>query len=145
MQQVYHSNATTNLNIRFQLQNNSGSNSELALRFNISQQTVSKWKNRDFLEDTSSKPLKIQYALSDLEKALAISLRTSSWVSIDEVWETLLEINPKTSRSSVYRCFVKEKINKIPQEKKETAKKFKEYEPGFLHIDVTYILCILCI
>ena len=139
MQQVYHSNAKTNLNIRYQLQNNFGSNSELALRFNISQQTVSKWKNRDFLQDTSSKPLKIQYALSDLEKALAISLRTSSWVSIDEVWETLLDINPKISRSSVYRCFVKEKINKIPQEKKETAKTFKEYEPGFLHIDVTYL------
>ena len=74
MEQVYHSNAKTNLNIRYQLQNNFGSNSELALRFNISQQTVSKWKNRDFLQDTSSKPLKIQYALSDLEKALAISL-----------------------------------------------------------------------
>jgi hypothetical protein len=110
MQQVYHSNAKTNLNIRYQLQNNFGSNSELALRFNISQQTVSKWKNRDFLQDTSSKPLKIQYALSDLEKALAISLRTSSWVSIDEVWETLLDINPKISRSSVYRCFVKPKM-----------------------------------
>ena len=95
MQQVYHSNAKTNLNIRYQLQNNFGSNSELALRFNISQQTVSKWKNRDFLQDTSSKPLKIQYALSDLEKALAISLRTSSWVSIDEVWETLLDIKSK--------------------------------------------------
>jgi hypothetical protein len=35
--------------------------------------------------------------LTDLEKALAINLRTSSWVSIDEVWETLLEINPKIS------------------------------------------------
>uniref|UniRef100_UPI004047EF73 DDE-type integrase/transposase/recombinase n=1 Tax=Flavobacterium sp. TaxID=239 RepID=UPI004047EF73 len=139
MQQVYHSNAKTNLNIRFQLQNNSGSNSELALRFNISEQTVSKWKNRDFLEDSSCKPLNIHYALSDLEKALAISLRISSWVSIDEVWESLLEINPKISRSSVYRCFVKDKINQIPQEKKDKAKKFKEYDPGFLHIDVTYL------
>ena len=139
MQQVYHSNAKTNLNIRYQLQNNSGSNSELASRFSISEQTVSKWKNRDSLEDCSSKPLNIQYALSDLEKALAISLRTSSWASIDEVWESLLEINPKISRSSVYRCFVKENINKIPQEKKDIAKKFKEYEPGFVHIDVTYL------
>ena len=33
MQQVYHSHATTNLNIRYQLQSNSGSNSELASRF----------------------------------------------------------------------------------------------------------------
>jgi transposase-like protein len=83
--------------------------------------------------------LNIRYALSDLERALAISLRTSSWVSIDEVWENLLEVNPKISRSSVYRCFVKENIHQIPQEKKEKAKKFKEYEPGYLHIDVTYL------
>jgi transposase-like protein len=139
MQQVYHSNATTNLNIRYQLQNNFENNSELASRFNISKQTVSKWKNRDFLHDGSCRPLNIRYALSDLERALAISLRTSSWVSIDEVWENLLEVNPKISRSSVYRCFVKENIHQIPQEKKEKAKKFKEYEPGYLHIDVTYL------
>ena len=139
MQQVYHSNAKTNINIRFQLQNNSENNSKLASRFGISEQTVSKWKNRDSLQDASCKPLNIKYSLSDLEKALAKSLRTSSWVSIDEVWENLLEINPKISRSSIYRCFVKEKINLIPQEKKDKAKKFKEYEPGFLHIDVTYL------
>jgi transposase-like protein len=139
MQQVYHSNAKTNLNIRYELQNNSGTNSELASRFKISEQTVSKWKNRDFLKDASSKPLNIQYALSDLEKTLAISLRTSSWASIDEIWENLLEINPKISRSSVYRCFVKENINQIPLEKKEKAKKFKEYQPGYLHMDVTYL------
>lgn len=139
MQQVYHSNAKTNLNIRYELQNNSGTNSELASRFKISAQTVSKWKNRDFLKDASSKPLNIQYALSDLEKTLAISLRTSSWASIDEIWENLLEINPNISRSTLYRCFVKERINQIPQEKKEKAKKFKEYQPGYLHIDVTYL------
>jgi transposase InsO family protein len=139
MQQVYHSNAKTNVNIRFQLQNNSENNCELAAKFAVSKQTVSKWKNRDFLQDASCKPLNIEYALTDLEKALAISLRTSSWVSIDEVWENLLELNPKISRSSVYRCFVKEKINQVPQEKKDKAKKFKEYEPGFLHIDVTYL------
>jgi hypothetical protein len=47
----------------------------------------SKWKNRNFLINFSGKPLNIQYALIDLEKALTISLRTFSWVSIDEVWE----------------------------------------------------------
>jgi hypothetical protein len=77
--------------------------------------------------------------LTDLEKALVISLKTSSWASIDEVWENLLEINPKTSRSSVYRCLVKEKINQIPLGKKDKEKKFKEYEPRFLYIDVTYL------
>lgn len=139
MPQVYHSNANTNLNIRNQIQNNSASNSELASRFQISRQTVSKWKNRDCTKDASSKPLNIEYALSELEKAIVISLRKSSWMPIDEVWESLLVDNPKISRSSVYRTLVKENINTVPQKEKEKAKKFKEYEPGYLHIDVTYL------
>lgn len=139
MQQVYHFNATTNINIRSQIQNDPSTNSELAARFNVSEQTISKWKNRGFVEDVSCRPLNIKYALTDLEKALAISLRRSTWMPIDEVWEALLETNPEVSRSSVYRCFVKEDINKVPQEKKDRAKKFKAYKPGYLHIDVTYL------
>ena len=139
MQQVYHSNASTNLNIRTTLQNNSGTNSELAMKFNISCQTVSKWKNRDFQKDASCKPLNIKYALTELEKAIAISLRKSTWLPLDQVWEVLMEANPEISRSSVYRTFKNEQINTVPQEKREIAKKFKEYEPGFLHMDVTYL------
>jgi len=40
-------------------------------------------------------------------------------------------------RSAVYIIFVIEKINKVTQ--KEQEKKFKDYEPGYLHIDVTYL------
>jgi hypothetical protein len=99
----------------------------------------SKWKNRDFLNDFSCKALNIVYASTDLEKALVISLRNYSWVSIDDVWGNLLEINPKISRSFLYGCLVKEKIKQIPLGKKDKAKKFKGYEPGFLHIKVTYL------
>jgi hypothetical protein len=42
MQQIYHSNAATNLNIRSELFKKSFSNFESASRFNISEQTVSK-------------------------------------------------------------------------------------------------------
>jgi len=139
MQQVYHSNATTNINIRTQIQSISATNSELASRFNVSKQTVSKWRNRDFAEDVPSSPHNIGYALTDLERAIAVSLRRSTWLPIDEVWEALLEFNPAISRSSVYRCFVGEEINRVPREKKDVAKKFKAYKPGYLHIDVTYL------
>jgi hypothetical protein len=46
----------------------------LASRFNVSQKTVSKWKNRDFIEDVSCAPHNIKYALTALENALAIRL-----------------------------------------------------------------------
>ena len=140
MQQVYHSNAKTNVNNREQIQKcASASNEELAARFNVSNQTVSKWRNRDFVQDASCCPKNIEYALTELETALAISIRRSSWLSLDDVFETLLEQNANISRISVYRCLVKNGINKIPQEQKDKAKKFKAYQPGYLHIDVTYL------
>ena len=140
MQQVYHANAKTNVNIRQQIQNNSTfSNEEMAKRFQISTQTVSKWKNRETQMDAPCRPNNIKYALSDLEVALILSIRTSTWFSLDEVWEMVLPQNETISRSCVYRCFKKNKINAKPEEEKEKLKKFKEYEPGYLHIDVTYL------
>ena len=61
------------------------------------------------------------------------------WAPLDEVFELLLEFNPKVSRNAVYRCLVREGLNKVPKEVREKAKKFKEYDPGYLHIDVTYL------
>ncbi len=68
---------------------------EIAERFNTSAQTISKWKNRDFTKDVSSKPKSIKYDLTTLEKALAISLRKSTWSPLDKIWESLIEVNPK--------------------------------------------------
>ena len=140
MQQIYHSNAKTNVNIREQMQaNHSSTNEELATQFAISAQTVSKWRNRDFTYDASSVPKNIVYSLSDIETALVISLRSTTWLPIDEIFETLLGQNCTVTRSSVYRCFLRNGINKVPVVEKEKAKKFKAYEPGYLHFDVTYM------
>ncbi len=57
---------------------------------------------------------------------------------LDEIYETFISTVPNVSRSCVYR--VLHDLNKLPKEKREAAKKFKEYEPRFIHIDVTYLL-----
>lgn len=139
MKQEYHSNAVTNLHIRKQWSASSLTNVELASTFNTSIPTVSKWRNRDVFEDRSSRPHNIVYALNELEKNLTISIRRTAWLPLDEVWEVLLEINPMITRSSIYRTFCRENINRVPQQEREKAKKFKEYEPGYLHVDVTYL------
>jgi len=140
MQQIYHSNAMTNVNIRQQIQSKfSSTNEDLAVQFGTSRQTVSKWRNRNFTKDASCTPHNIAYALSEVESSLAISIRKSAWLPVDEVFETLLVQNPVISRSSVYRCFVKNGINTVPIVEKEKAKKFKAYEPGYLHFDLTYM------
>ena len=139
MKQVYHSNAVTNIQIRSIIRNSNLKNSQLAEIYNISETTVSKWKNRNDFEDRSSKPKTIHYSLSDIEKALLIVIRTQTWWALDEIVEKIFPENPLSKRSAVYRLFVKEGINKKPKEQSEKAKKFKEYDPGYLHIDVTYL------
>lgn len=140
MQQFYHSNAKTNVHIREQIQlDKKIPSDELAKKYNISSNTVNKWRNRNLTNDYSSAPKTIAYSLSDIESALVVSIRRSTWFSLDEVYETLLEQNSSISRSSVYRCFLKNRINVVPVVEKEKAKKFKAYEPGYLHIDVTYM------
>lgn len=136
--QVYHSNATTNVHIRYELQKNNVPINQLAAKYNVSQNTILKWKNSDGQEDKSSRPHTIHYSLTDTQKEIIKSVRRSSWLSLEEITEVAQQINPSASRSTVYRTLCAAGLNKVPQQEREKAKKFKEYEPGFLHIDVTY-------
>jgi transposase InsO family protein len=100
---------------------------------------VSKWRGRDFVKDASSRPRRIAYALNSLEKGLIMSLRTSTWMPLDQVHEAMRDVVSGISRTTVYRYMKSIGINRQPQEKRDRAKKFKDYKPGFLHIDVTYL------
>ena len=44
---------------------------------------------------------------------------------------------PNSNRSNIYRTLVEFDINTVPKDKKDEAKKFKEYKSGFIHVDVT--------
>lgn len=139
MSQVYHSNARTNQHIREIIQKSNLTNVELAVKYNVNIQTVSKWKNRDFFEDKSSRPNNINYVLTYLEKELIRVVRTLTWMELDDLTDTIADVIPKANRSNIYRTLKAYEINIVPVEQKAKAKKFKEYEPGYLHIDVTYL------
>lgn len=140
MQQTYHSNARTNIHIRRHIQTERAlSNQEVACRYSISAATVSKWRNRDFTTDAPCTPKTIDYALNELEIALVVSLRSSSWLPLDEIFELVLAQKPGLSRSSVYRCLARHQLNRVPAGEREKAKTFKAYAPGYLHVDVTYM------
>lgn len=139
MKQTYHSNAKTNIHYRSEINKSSMSNLQLSEKFSISINTVIKWRNRENFKDKSSRPKAIKYALSELEMLIAVELRVLTWWALDEITEAVNPLEPNKIRSAVYRTFVREGINKVPEKEKEKAKKFKEYDPGFLHIDVTYL------
>ena len=139
MKQVYHANATTNVRLRTEISNSNTTNFELSNKYGVSENTINKWKNRTEFTDKSSRPHNIKYSLSELEMLISIELRVLTWWSLDEITEAVNPLEPEKIRSAVYRTFVREEINKVPKKEKEKAKKFKEYDPGFLHIDVTYL------
>ena len=139
MKQVYHSNATTNIRLRSEINKSISSKKEIGLKYGVSIPTVNKWRNRTAFEDNSSRPKTIHYALNELETIIAVELRSLTWWALDEITESINPVEPEKIRSAVYRIFVREGINRVPQKEKEKAKKFKEYDPGYLHIDVTYL------
>ena len=139
MPQVYHSNARTNQHVREIIQNSNLTNVELSVNYGVNVKTISKHKNRDFTEDKSSRPNKIYYALTPLEKELIRVVRTLTWMELDDLTDTIADVIPNANRSNIYRTLKTFDINRVPEEQKAKAKKFKEYEPGYLHIDVTYL------
>ena len=96
MPQGYHMNATTNLHSREIIQQSSLSNTELAERFNINEKTVSKWKNRDYLEDKSSHQHTIKRSLTDVEREVMRVVRT--WIELDNLVDSVQSSIPKANR-----------------------------------------------
>lgn len=139
MKQENHSNAKTNVYYRTLIHNSNLTNKQLSKNYSVSKNTISKWKNRTVFEDKSSRPNKITYSLSHNEKLVLIHLRSATWWALDEIVELVYGENSNSKRSAVYRLFKSNNISTIPIEKKEQAKKFKEYSPGYLHLDVTYL------
>ena len=139
MKQSYHSQSKTNVHSRSEINKSNESNSSLAVKYKVSANTIIKWQRRIVFEDKSSRPNSIAYSLSDIEQALVVHIRKTTWWALDEITEMAFPSNPTTKRSAVSRVFVRNKINKVPEKVKEKALKFKEYEPGYLHMDVTYL------
>lgn len=112
---------------------------EIAGQPKVITNTAAKWMGRDYTEDKSSRPNTIHTTLNDLEKEIIRVVRTLTWCPLDDLTETIQASIPHAGRSNIYRTLTAFGISRIPEEKKEQAKKFKEYEPGYLHIDVTYL------
>ena len=139
MCQVYHANAKLNKHCREIIQSSRLTNNELAQKYGVNEKTIRKWRGRDFSEDKSSRPKTIHYALNPLEQKLIELVRRSTWMSLDDVVDTVESVIPKANRSNVSRTLQMLGISQIPKEQRKKAKKFKEYKPGYLHMDVTYM------
>jgi transposase InsO family protein len=128
-----HSNAATISRQREAIQSSARTYRCLAAQWGVSLSTVHRWKHRTDTNDRSSQPRSIRYGLTEQEQRAALCLRRFK-VSLDDITDALAEISPNVRRSSVYRLLKRHRLNRLPSEVVE-HKVFKEYEPGYLHID----------
>lgn len=79
MKQTYHSNSTTNVRLRTEINKSNLPQHLLEPQYGITQNTINKWKSRTKFQDKNSRPHTINYSLSKLDMLIAIRLRILIW------------------------------------------------------------------
>jgi hypothetical protein len=152
-----HSQATTTPKVRAEMQASDEPAWVLAERYGITQQTVWKWRKRDSVHpshgslvnhcravDRSHTAHRLQTTLTPAQEAVAVSLRRTLLVSLDDLLAVVREfLNPNVSRSGLDRCLRRHGVGNLRDLKAKDARPkpsgFKAYEPGYIHIDVKYL------
>ena len=77
----------------------------MAARFGTTEQTIYKWKHRDTVHDLSHTPHQLQTTLTRPQEAVAVVLRKTLLVPLDDLLAVVQEfLNPGVSRSGLDRC-----------------------------------------
>jgi transposase InsO family protein len=147
MSHTIHARARTTPAIRQEIKDSPLSDRKLAAKYNISRSTARKWQKRDSTEDRSHRAHTLHTTLTEAQEAVVVSLRETLCLPLDDLlYVTKTYINPDVSRSGLARCLKRHRVSKLkdvqPQAEGEAAqptKTFKDYEPGYLHIDIKYL------
>ena len=137
-----HKNAMTTPAVRAQIQKAVGSDYELARQFNVSRDTIRKWRKRDVVHDFSHTAHRLQTTLNAGQEELVIYLRTKLLLPLDDLLAVVHQfVEPAMSRSALDRLLRRRGHSRLPVPDKtpSTIKSFKAYEPGYVHIDVKYL------
>jgi len=145
MSQV-HPLARTTPRTRTEIRTSSAPLSVLSERYNITVATARKWKGRDDAQDRSHRPHKLGTTLTAAQEMLVVELRRTLLLPLDDLLVVTREfINPDVSRSGLDRCLRRHEVSDLKSLQPEIEgatkpwKTFKDYEPGFLHIDIKYL------
>ncbi|XZG71914.1 hypothetical protein ACTSKR_07315 [Chitinibacteraceae bacterium HSL-7] len=120
------------------------SDAELARRYNVSSPTIAKWRRRDSVHDQSHTAHRLQTALTPAQEAVAVELRKLLQLGLDDLLVVVQEfLNPAVSRAGLGRCLARYGVSNLrtltPATPAPRSKPFKDYAPGFVHVDVKYL------
>jgi transposase InsO family protein len=138
---LLHANAKTTPRIREEIQNSKESIAKIAKRLNLNEKTVAKWRNAGRVVDKRSGPIEPKSALSTSEQQVICAFRKATKLPLDDVFLTLRDKIPALTRSNLHRCLKRNGLNILPKEELEPREKkaFKDYPPGYVHVDITQV------
>src|SRR3954449_4654030 len=135
--------ARTTPAVRAEIARSSEPTGELARRFGVSTETVREWRKRgpDDCLDRSARPHKLPWKASEEERAVVCALRRATGFPLDDLTFIVAHFLPHLGRDNVYRILKAEGLSRRPVRAapEKPAGKFKEYELGFVHMDVKHL------
>jgi transposase-like protein len=136
-----HANATTTPKIRAYIQKSKAPVSELARELGVSEKTIVRWRSRNDVNDRSHRPHRVATTMTPVEERLAVELRTSVGLPLDDIVEVLRRcVNANLSRSQIHRCLQRHGVSAKAKPPREPAGTFDTGAPaGFVHLDVKYL------
>jgi transposase InsO family protein len=141
-----HPLARTTPRTRAEIKASTASAAVLAERYNVTVATARKWKGREDVQDRSHRPHTLSTTLTPVQEVLAVELRRTLLLRLDDLLAVTREfINPHVSRSGLDRCLRRHEVSSLkslqPEVEGESPapKTFKDYEPGFVHVDIKYL------
>ncbi|MEZ5577746.1 MAG: IS481 family transposase [Candidatus Competibacteraceae bacterium] len=141
-----HANATTTPKQRAYIQRSSRPVAKLAAELGVSETTIRRWRARDAVQDRSHTPHRLATTLNPMQEWVVVELRKLLLLSLDDLLVVVREfICPELSRSALDRCLrrhgVARLVELLPEAEGQPPlpKTFKDYEPGFVHVDVKYL------
>jgi transposase-like protein len=113
----------------------------LARKYNVSRNTIYKWKSRESIEDASHAPIKHgQQRITDSDIQLIITTRQTTNLPLDDLHEVIkTQISFPISRSQLSKVLQKHGLTNQKSESNKGKGKFIDYEPGYVHVDCTYL------
>ncbi|BCX82342.1 transposase, IS481 family [Methylomarinovum caldicuralii] len=145
-----HKKARTTPEIRREIQNSDLPATVLARKYGVHRHTIRKWRQRDSVEDASHRPHRIHATLTPQQEAIVVCLRETLLLPLDDLLAVVHRfIHPKMSRSALDRLLRRHGVSNLKEliaakegenaPAKAKKKGFKDYEPGFVHIDIKYL------
>ena len=144
----YHPTAKTTHNIRQEIKENIENLTleQQAKKYNVSIPTIQKWRSREVFEDAPHGAINPLKSITDLEEYIICEIRKTSLLPLDDLLDVVNDFGINITRSALDRALrrnglanLRKYLATLNEDEKEKDGKFKDYEPGYIHIDIKYL------